>query len=85
MCPGPSIRRFAYQEAVDLARHGIELIGHLPETRGVINEALCLHLTLGVPLIAIEGYASPNVGEVYMKARQFYDAAKIGTPVTVRP
>jgi DNA-binding winged helix-turn-helix (wHTH) protein/predicted ATPase len=68
-----AIRRFAYQEAVDLARHGIELIGNLPDTREVVNEALCLHLTLGVPLIAIEGYASPNVGEVYMKARQFYD------------
>lgn len=68
-----AIRRFAYQEAVDLARRGIELIGHLPTTREVISEALCLHLTLGVPLIAIEGYASPDVGEVYMKARQFYD------------
>jgi tetratricopeptide (TPR) repeat protein len=68
-----AIRRFAYQEAVDLARRGIELISHVPETREVVNEALCLHLTLGVPLIAIEGYASPNVGEVYMKARQFYD------------
>ena len=68
-----AIRRFAYQEAVDLARRGIELINHLPHTREVLAEALCLHLTLGVPLIAIEGYASPNVGEVYMKARQFYD------------
>ena len=68
-----AIRRFAYQEAVDLARRGIELINHLPNTREVLDEALCLHLTLGVPLIAIEGYASPNVGEVYMKARQFYD------------
>jgi DNA-binding winged helix-turn-helix (wHTH) protein/predicted ATPase len=68
-----AIRRFAYQEAVDLARHGIELISHVPKTREVVNEQLCLHLTLGVPLIAIEGYASPNVGEVYMKARQFYD------------
>ena len=68
-----AIRRFAYQEAVDLARRGIELINHLPNTREVVSEALCLHLTLGVPLIAIEGYASPNVGEVYMKARQFYD------------
>lgn len=68
-----AIRRFAYQEAVDLARRGIDLIGNVPETREVVNEALCLHLTLGVPLIAIEGYASPNVGEVYMKARQFYD------------
>jgi predicted ATPase len=68
-----AFRRFAYQEAVDLARRGIELISHLPETREVVNEALCLHLTLGVPLIAIEGYASPNVGKVYTKARELYD------------
>ena len=68
-----AIRRFAYQEAVDLARRGIELIGNCPSTREVVNEELCLHLTLGVPLIAIEGYASPNVGEVYMKAREFYE------------
>jgi predicted ATPase len=32
-----------------------------------------LHLTLGVPLIAIEGYASPNVGNVYKKARELYE------------
>jgi tetratricopeptide (TPR) repeat protein len=68
-----AIRRCAYQEAVDLARRGIELISHLPETREIVNEALCLHLTLGVPLIAIEGYASPNVGKVYTKARELYD------------
>ena len=68
-----AIRRFAYQEAVDLARRGIELISNLPPTREILNEALCLHLTLGVPLIAIEGYASPNVGKVYTKARELYD------------
>ena len=68
-----AIRRFAYQEAVDLARRGIELISNLPHTRENLNEALCLHLTLGVPLIAIEGYASPNVGKVYTKARELYD------------
>jgi len=68
-----AIRRFAYQEAVALAHRGIELINKLPNTRENVNEALCLHLTLGVPLIAIEGYASPNVGQVYMKARELYD------------
>ena len=68
-----AIRRFAYQEAVGLARRGIELINKLANTREVVNEALCLHLTLGVPLIAIEGYASPNVGQVYTKARELYD------------
>jgi len=68
-----AVRRFAYQEAVDLAHRGIELIEKLPETRETLNEALCLHLTLGVPLIAIEGYASPNVGRVYMRARELYE------------
>ena len=68
-----AIRRFAYQEAVGLARRGIELISKLPNTRECINQALCLHLTLGVPLIAIEGYASPNVGMVYTKAHELYE------------
>ena len=70
---GNAIRRFAYKEAVGLARRGIELLNKLPNARENANEALCLHLTLGVPLIAIEGYASPNVGVVYMKARQLYE------------
>ncbi len=68
-----AIRRFAYQEAVVLANRGIELIEKLPDTREVVNEALCLHLTLGVPLIATEGYASPNVGKVYLKAQELYE------------
>ena len=68
-----AIRRFAYQEAVNLARRGIDLIGKLPSTPENANEALCLHLTLGVPLIATDGYASPNVGRVYLKARELYD------------
>ena len=68
-----AIRRFAYQEAVSLARRAIELINKLPHTRETLNDALCLHLTLGVPLVAIEGYASPNVGRVYLKARELYD------------
>ncbi|HEV8431116.1 MAG TPA: AAA family ATPase [Pyrinomonadaceae bacterium] len=68
-----AIRRFAYPEAVELAHRGIKLIEKLPETRETLNEALCLHLTLGVPLIATEGYASPNVGKVYMRARELYE------------
>src|SRR6185369_1501509 len=30
-------------------------------------------LTLGVAFIGIEGYASPSVGRVYMKARDLYE------------
>jgi predicted ATPase len=68
-----AMRRFAYQEAVGLARRGIELLGRLPETADRTAQELCLHLTLGVPLIATEGYASPAVGSVYLKARELYE------------
>jgi len=67
-----AIRRFAYREAVKLARRGIELVGKLPQAEECNRTELCLQLTLGVPLIAIEGYASPNVGKVYLRARELY-------------
>ena len=64
-----AIRRFAYREAVGLARRGLELLNSLPETQERLKQELCLQLTLGVPLIAIEGYAAPNVGSAYSRAR----------------
>ena len=65
-----AMRRFAYREAVALARKGIELIKKVPDSPDRLAQELCLHLTLGVPLVAIEGYASPNVGSVYLRARE---------------
>jgi predicted ATPase/DNA-binding winged helix-turn-helix (wHTH) protein len=65
-----AIRRFAYQEAVALARRGLELLGKLPDSPERARQELGLHLTLGVPLIAIEGYAAPAVGSTYMRARE---------------
>jgi DNA-binding winged helix-turn-helix (wHTH) protein/predicted ATPase len=67
-----AIRRFAYREAVEIARHGIELLEKVPANPERINQELCLHLTLGVPLIATEGYAAPVVGDIYSKARELY-------------
>jgi DNA-binding winged helix-turn-helix (wHTH) protein/predicted ATPase len=64
------IRRFAYREAVALARRGLELLGRLPETPERAEQELWLHLTLGVPLIATEGYAAPDVGVAYTRARE---------------
>ena len=65
-----AIRRFAYREAVVLSRRGLELLGKLPDTSERAEQELCLQLTLGVPLIATEGYAAPAVGIVYLKARE---------------
>jgi predicted ATPase/DNA-binding winged helix-turn-helix (wHTH) protein len=67
-----AIRRFAYQEAVGLARRGLELLGRLPDTAERAHKELCLQLTLGVPLIATQGYAAPGVGSVYLRARELY-------------
>src|SRR5499426_817354 len=65
-----AIRRFAYREAVGLARRGLELLGRLPETPERAEQELSLQLTLGMPLIATEGYAAEAVGLVYMRARE---------------
>ena len=65
-----AMRRFAYQEAVALSRRGLELLEKLPDTPERARQELWLQLTLGVPLIATEGYAAPDVGSVYLKARQ---------------
>jgi predicted ATPase len=64
-----AIRRFAYREAVGLARRGLELLTKLPESTERAEQELCLQLTLGMPLVATEGYASPAVGKAYLKAR----------------
>ena len=65
-----AIRRFAYREAVGLARRGLGLLKRLPESAERAEQDLCLQLTLGVPLIATEGYAAPDVGIVYTRARE---------------
>ncbi|HSF24671.1 MAG TPA: AAA family ATPase [Blastocatellia bacterium] len=65
-----AIRRFAYQEAVGLSRRGLALLERLPDTPERAQQELWLHLTLGVPLIATEGYAAPDVGKAYARARE---------------
>lgn len=65
-----AIRRFAYREAVGLARRGLGLLGKLPDSAVRAEQELCLQLTLGVPLVATEGHAAPEVGRVYTRARE---------------
>src|SRR4030095_8033790 len=44
------IRRFAYREAVVLARRGLELLARLPNRPQRVQQQLRLQLTLGEPL-----------------------------------
>jgi hypothetical protein len=63
------MRRSAYREAIALSRRGLELLATLPDTEERARQELRLQVTLGVPLIATEGYAAPEVGSVYVRAR----------------
>jgi DNA-binding winged helix-turn-helix (wHTH) protein/predicted ATPase len=65
-----ALRQFAYREAVGLSRRGLELIERLPATAERARQELALRITLGVPLIATEGYATPDVGTSYTRARE---------------
>ncbi len=65
-----AIRRFAYREAVVLAKQGLEALAKLPESTERDASELCLQLTLGVPLIATAGYAAEDVGRAYRRARE---------------
>jgi predicted ATPase len=65
-----AIRRFAYQEAVVLARQGLELLQPLPDTSERVHQELRLHIALGVSLTVTQGYAAPDVGSTYTRARE---------------
>jgi DNA-binding winged helix-turn-helix (wHTH) protein/predicted ATPase len=64
------VHRFAYQGAVELARRGLKLLEKAHDSKERIELELGLQLTLGMPLIATEGYAAPDVGNVYLRARE---------------
>lgn len=64
-----AILRSAYREAIALARHGLDLLAALPDSDERARLELRLHIALGVPLIATQGYAAEEVGRVYKSAR----------------
>jgi DNA-binding winged helix-turn-helix (wHTH) protein/tetratricopeptide (TPR) repeat protein len=77
-----AMHRSAYREAIALSRRGLELVATLPDTDERARQELRLQLTLGVPLIATEGYAAPDVGSVYRKARELCDRLETAREVS---
>src|SRR5262249_4750413 len=58
-------RVFANQEAILLARRGLELLQLQPDSPERSQRELLLQITLGVPLAAIKGIGNPEVVGVY--------------------
>jgi len=68
-------QRFANVEAISHFNRGLELLNSLPESPERFQHELKLLLALGTPLIATKGFASPEVGKVYARARELCQQA----------
>src|SRR5436190_2348454 len=56
-------------EAIASFRKALQLLDALPETRERIKQEINIQLALGIPLIAVQGYASAETREVFSRAR----------------
>ncbi|MBI3797962.1 MAG: AAA family ATPase [Deltaproteobacteria bacterium] len=63
-------QRSAYVEAISHLTTGLELLKILPDTPGCAQQELSLQIALGAPLRATKGYAAPEIGAAYTRARQ---------------
>jgi predicted ATPase len=76
---GDRARRIsAYQEAMTHLLRGLELVESLPAATRPTELELNLHVSLGMVLIALYGYASPRVDRVFSRARELCRA--LGDP-----
>lgn len=64
------LRRSAYAEAISHLKQGLELLEAPPGGPERVGQELSLRLTLGSALTATRGYAAPEVGETYVRARE---------------
>jgi predicted ATPase len=62
-------RVFAHHEAVALARRGLALLETLPDTPDRARRELPFQVTLGIQLQIAKGYAAPEAGVSYARAR----------------
>ena len=70
-----AVERSANAEAVSHLTRGLALLENLPESPARSQQELALQLALGTPLIATKGFASPEVGKVYARARELCQQA----------
>jgi class 3 adenylate cyclase/predicted ATPase len=65
-----AVQRSANAEAINHLTTALELLKTLPDTPERSQQELALHITLGAPLMATKGYAAPEVGKAYSRARE---------------
>jgi predicted ATPase len=65
-----AVRQSANQEAIAHFSRALALLETLPDTPDRAQQELALQLALAVPLLASSGYAAPELGRTYARARQ---------------
>jgi len=65
-----AVARSANTEAISHFTKGLELLKSTPDTRERDQQELTLQTALGAALIAVKGYAAPEVEPVYARARE---------------
>ena len=65
-----AIQRSAHVEAIGHLRQGLALLETLPETPQRLQREVDMLITLGASLRATKGFAAPEVGQTYSRARQ---------------
>lgn len=65
-----ALHRCANQEAIGHLTKGLVLLQSLPETPDRAQQELFLHAALGPAVMAVKGYASPDVERIYERARE---------------
>jgi predicted ATPase len=58
-------------EAIASFRKALQLLDALPETPERIKQEIDIQLALGIPLIAVQGYASAETRAAFSRARRF--------------
>jgi predicted ATPase len=70
-----ALERSANLEAVAHLTKGLELLATLPDTPERVQQELAMQTTLGPALVAIKGFAAPEVLHAYARARELCQQA----------
>lgn len=62
----------AHHEVTDLATRGLKVLSSVPDTPARAQQEIKLRMVLGVSLIAVKGFASPEVEEVFARGRELF-------------
>ena len=69
-----ALARSANREAIVHFRQALELLERLPEGQERVQEELAAQASLGLALIATQGFAAAEVGATFSRARELCDA-----------